>query len=413
MRRVCWLLIAAVVTGWGAAGTVAAQDVPVTGLTRQALEGAPALDLVEPLELFRRTGPDSTARIQGMDVAETGEVHLFDVSRKEVRVLDGEGMTVRTIPVPVPRPVEVTFARDTVLALTLMPPSRSGRITHLHVIEAGGATEPRTDTLPVEFTGAPFRIRPTRSAWIFFHPVMEHPPEARDEPLADSLILAELDPVSLEMRRKVAFPLDRPRYAVTPNWSLYEVMALQPTNDVALDGRIYANVEGGYVIGVHGPDGTLERRIVGEVDRVPYTEEEFRAGLDARIRSEREKARERDCGGCDEYADLLERHGPRVGHADTRPVLGRIVASPGGRFLVRRLDLEEAPDAPIEPSARSGPDRTAIWDLVDVEDGVLGRLRTPPGADVTHFAWPHVYVEFGEVLDHARVRFRIAGVEGG
>lgn len=407
-------MIAALGTGWGVTGSAAqgVEGTPPTHLSRETLAAAPVLRLVEPVELFAGTGTDSTTRIRGMAVAEAGAVHLFDVDRKEVRMLDGEGRTVRTVPIPLAS-YGMTFARDSVLVLTTSL-GTSGPITQLHVFDVAGTSEPRSDTLPVEFTGGQFLVRPTRSGWVLSYPVMEHPPDARDEPLADSVIFADLDAVSMETRRKVSLPAGPPRYAVTPNWSLYEVMGHVHTFDVARDGRIYATVEDGYVIDIFGSGGTLERRVVGEVEPVPFTDEEFLAWLDTLVRRQRERARERDCDACDEAADRLERHGPRVGYADTRPVLGSIEASEGGRFLVRRLDLEAAVQTPtMQPSAPSGPDHVKVWDLIDMNEGVLGRLRTPPGGDVTEFSWPHVYVTFGENRDHARIRFRIEGAESG
>jgi len=236
-------LIGALVTAWVAAGNAVAQGVPATRLAGDALEAVPALALVEPLELFRRVGPDSTARILRMDLTDAGDAYLLDVAHREVRVVDSEGATVRRIKVP--EALSMAVARDTIL-LTGMTFSRMGRRAFvLHVVDGSGATEPRSDTLALEFTGGSLSLWATDSSWVLGHPVVDLSMEVQETPLTDSLVLAELDPVSLRTRRKVALPLGLPRYAVAPDFFLHEVMALYPTYDVARDGRIYANVEGG------------------------------------------------------------------------------------------------------------------------------------------------------------------------
>jgi hypothetical protein len=166
-------------------------------------------------------------------------------------------------------------------------------------------------------------------------------------------------------------------------------MALQPTSAVATDGRIYTNTVGGYFIEVYGPSGELDHRIVGDVGRIPVTDAET---LD-RVREMADAAEAR---GNSSRAQAWREHGEWLGAADFRPVIGDMFASRGGRILIRRLDIES-----------TTPGSSSVWDLLDVEEGFVGRAILASELHVGHFEWPYLYVTMGPPEDREVVRFRL------
>jgi len=374
------------------------QDVPTTHISREALRDPAPVGMDESVVLFEGVGEDSGSRMIAIAVDRDGTTYLLASRQRQVRVLDAAGRQSMAFSVaddadPSFSPSRLAVARDTIVVVGSGMPLTIGagedrrilRVGKMHLFDGHGARLGMSEREAL-------RTRPwmgaTDSGWSFVYITLETGEQAGQGPLADSQVVARLDPANFALTPLVAFPW-APRYMVTSASGVHRDMALFPTTAVARDGTIYTNTAGGYVIDVRSPDGAVVRRIVGDVERIPYTDEEFRAALAERVRASRER-------GNAELADAIEREEPRIGHAEYRPVLGSLVASRGGRVLVRRLDVE--PPAP----------GFGTWDLLDVEVGLVGRLHTPPDATVEHFEWPYLYVRLNDLSrGYPYVRFRI------
>lgn len=396
------LLLGAALLAWVFTALPASgQDVPTTRISPEALRNPAPVGVDESVVLFEGVGADSDSRIGTIAIDRAGSMYLVDILQRQVRVLDASGVQTAVFSVaddddPTFSPARLAVARDTIAVvgrgMTATAGERGDRsglpVGKLRLLDGHGALLAMSEREALRTSP---RIGATDSGWSFVYFEPEFSQEVRPVPLADSLVVARVDPSTFEITRVAAFP-GPPRYMVTEARPLARAMALFPTIAVASDGTIYTNSAGGYVIDIRAPDGAVERRIVGDVERIPYTDEEFQSYLAEQVR----EARARGSAESTEFAAVLEQHGPRIGHAEYRPVLGSLVASRGGRVLVRRLDVE--PPAP----------GFGTWDLLDVEEGLVGRLHTPPDATVEHFEWPYLYVRLNDLSrGYPYVRFRI------
>lgn len=190
-------------------------------------------------------------------------------------------------------------------------------------------------------------------------------------PFADTTYVEQLNPMSgARGTIMFAYPLET-WYLLHGAFHVQPFLEPTPQHKVGRDGRIYFARGGQYDIeiwspidAVERPGMMLERRITADVPAMPRTNELVGMYLEA----QRERFQNVPSGGEGDIArkiqmeDRLELEGP-----DHRPVIGRLLVSPSGEFLVERLDLDENPFRTDNPTA---------WDLIR-DDGVIkGRLTT-------------------------------------
>lgn len=393
-KRICRLAYVYMVSLAGALPTagraevLALQVVPETVNSRDELEHAPALALSEALritsvDLIVRGNPSGT---YNMAVAADGMIAVLDGGTgMEVRTYDSMGVLLQTLRPPgggdmhvFVHPQRIALARDSVVVLDRAPGTAPGRPVpwRIHIFRSDGeflGTRQHEGgllaTIPI-----PNLFRATDAGWVLGKVMpldREQFAMARSGPHHDTMHIAPVDPDDFEIvfDRTFAFP-EMETHTGGPYQRLTPFMALRRTYAVGGDGRVYANATDGYHIDVWREDGTLQRRIRGAVERILVPQEEF----------ERWAAGEAE-GMPASLAAVLREHGRWVGHATYRPVLGRMLASRDGFVLVQRLDLE---------AAAASSDQ-AVWDVLDPDGRIAGRLVTDAYLRPDAFEWPFVY----------------------
>ena len=232
---------------------------------------------------------------------------------------------------------------------------------------------------------------------------MTAPLEERTGPHHDSTLVLSFLPALGETRRILSYP-NAPGYGMTGGWTYVPVLWSRPRHAVGGDGRIYTHTGADYLIEERSHEGTLKRRILGEVDRIAVTDEDLEEGIRRHREWWRAWREEASLEGTELSSDLdpieraVERDMRWVGKADFRPVLGSMFASRDGSILVQRLDLEDDPWVGAE--ARE-------WDVIGPDGRTAGRLTTPGGFRVRAFEWPHIYLTRRTGDRQEVVRFRI------
>jgi len=375
--------------------------------TKAALATAPMLMLAEELsfgaeESVRALSPDSyQLRVNG-----EGRVYILDAPKAivtadeyneqapRVWIFEPNGRFTRSIAQggALRSPRNFAVARDSVIVFDFPP--RGGRAPRLrHQVFAAdgrklgthdytGGALPSLDPYAPAFHG-------TAKGWVAVGRLRVKAPRGeRLGPYHDSILILDFLPTLAEVRTILSYP-SAPLYLSEGGWITSPVLSSHPRHAVGADGRIYLHPGATYVIEVRSHDGTLERRIRGEVDLIEVTEEDFEKEISRETDSESESK---------SMWAAIERNARRAGRADYRPVLGAMWASRDGSILVERLDL--APDA----FASAG--RTQ-WDVFGPDGRVAGRLETPAGIKVQAFEWPHVYAIRRADEQSEAVRFRI------
>ena len=379
-------------------GAVQQRKVPEVRNTKAGLEAAPTLVLAEEvrLEVGSETGPAPWI----IDLSVTGEgwIFLLDAGRGEVRFFDSQGTFRGTIGSSGTFffPLFLGVARDSVIVLDRSPPvGGSAPGIRIRVFGLDGTV---LATLDGQRAGGPsrslfslfLRLRGTARGWTLHRWInVPLPRRGRAGPVHDTSVVASFLPDLGETGRILSYP-SAPRYSITDDLIRSPALSAVPRHAVGGDGRIYAHTGAEYVIEVRSHEGTLERRIVGEVDRIAVTEEDFEES----VRREMKALRDR-MGGMrdlteetsgvsepDSILDIVQRGLRWVGRSDFRPVLGSMFASEDGSVVVHRLDLAD------DPLAVGG---AAKWDVIGPEGRILGRLATPPGITVRAFEWPYIY----------------------
>ena len=412
MRSDRWsaqLRVAVVVTAcMGAISSADAQTVPTTTISKERLLNPPRIWLTER---FFLSGKDSSSsRVAALTVDTSGTVYILDSGTRNLTIVGKNGNSVRTVPVLTGprkdfRSSAMAVARDTLLILgdapcsDPCPPGVAGGASIPHVLVLDSKGESLGVIVPRDFLQQRPRllfhsdlVRGTDHGWtiqVVSNPFMQSRPLPRAL-FADSLVIMQFDPIAYRASRLYASP-GTLKYN-TGFFIRQKFMAFYPTFGVASDGGIYANELGGYAINVRSSSGNALHRIIGEVDRIPVTDAEFRTYLNESLTRARKDRHE----GADAAKELLD-HGEWIGKEDFRSVLGQMFASRGGRVMARRLDLEHlAKDA-----------TQTIWDVISVSDGLLGRLNLPASERIAAFEWPYLYTRVTKPKGYAAVRYRM------
>jgi len=375
---------------WVTTQVVLAQAPPVTA---EHLVEPARLTLGEPLLLYPGVEVDSLSRVNALGLDGAGNIYLADSFSHELRVLDGSsGELIRTIPLgeTTQQVIGVAVARDTIAVTALVPGARENRVRLFHAtgseIDHFSFGMPWSGSIPVLWA--------TDSGWMV---LWNSRPPAAGTPgdlVQDSMTLFALDMSSPTLTEQRAFPVGAPRVMVTENSSLQVDLAHAPTLDVARDGAVYVVPSDDFTVEVYSAPGEPKRSVRANIARLPYNDQDFRARLERRIARAEEA-----CPGCDR-ATILREHAVRVGHAEDYPVMGGILASRGGRFMVRRSDL-------LGPRRSDG--LASRWDVISIDSGVIGRVEIPSGVQISRFAWPYIYARLGISHRDPRIRYKLIG----
>ena len=400
-------------------GPVQGQQVPETRNSKAALASAPILILSEELRFVPEMGGDTAAppAAYGLKVNGEGWVFLMDAPQAifrpgassdrvpQVWVFDSEGRFRGTIGQggEMLRPLALAVARDSVIVSDFSPP-RGGMApgNRLHVFTVDGrllATHDYAHGPPRSLNFNSPAFQGTARGWVAEGRLrVETPFGERSGPHYDSTLVMSFLPAAGEVRRILSYPT-APRYQSDDLWSSSPVLSSHPRHAVAGDGRIYLHSGAKHVIEVRSHDGTLEKRIVGEVDPITVTDEDFEKGIRRVVRESRDAFEESNRESeLNTMLAAIEKNARWAGKADYRPVLGSMWASRDGSILVERLDL--APD----PFADTGRKR---WDVLGPAGRVAGQLETPAGLTVRAFDWPHIYTTRLVDGQLEAVRFRV------
>ena len=400
-------------------GSAHTQQAPEVHNTTTALASAPTLILADELRFAPEMDPDTATPpdAYGLKVNADGWVFYMDAPRAffrpgassnrapQVWVFDSEGRFRWTIGQrgDLLNPRALAIARDSVIVFDFSPP-RGGRApgSRYHVFAADGlalATHDYADGPPLSLNFNFPALHGTARGWVAEGRFRaETPFGERSGPHYDSTLVLSFLPAAGEVRRILSYPTAA-RYQSDDVWSSSPVLSSHPRHAVGGDGRIYVHPGATYSIEVRSHDGTLEKRILGEVDLIPVTDEDFEEGIRRLVRESRDAFQESNNESeLNSMLAAIERSARWAGKADHRPVLGRMWASRGGSILVERLGLA------ADPFAITGRKR---WDILGPDGRVAGRLETPAGLTVRAFEWPHVYA-IRLVDDQLQaVRFRI------
>ena len=407
---------------------VAQQGVPETRNAKAALSAAPRLILSEELRIGEEEESGPLPSIRFLAVNDEGWIFLIDAASGgafmtwpstdalKVRIFDSGGRLRRAIGSrgTFNYPFGFAVARDSIVVMDWSPP-RGGEapIQRSQVLAVhGGALAtheyPRGSSLPplnfsrnvVRGTSTGWVLEGTGGwirGWILKGEDPPVPPRGQmSGPHHGSTLILSFLPAAGEFRRILSYP-GASYYQNSEGFSRDPVLSSRPRHAVGGDGRIYTHAGADYVITVHGHEGAVERRIVGELNRIPVTDEDVEEGIRREI--EKMRVRREEIGGGDEVDSIeIEKEMRWAGKADFRPVLGEMWASRDGSILVQRLDLAEDPWA----AGESGE-----WDVIGPDGRIAGRLATPGGFRVRAFEWPHIYLTRRTGDRQEVVRFRI------
>jgi hypothetical protein len=376
---------------------------PTVANTAEAIAGAPAFTLIEEL----RVGGDTAAgtvefgAVRDIDADSAGVIFVLD--QNAVHVVDSMGRAIRRFGRRGQGPGEfyspyylavhgdtVAVADDRVHLLT-----RQGDALATHAREGSKSLKRMNE------------LQWTRAGWLVGFPVSGQPspgPEQRPpargtipKPYSDTIIVRALDPTTGAMGEPIVRIVGQPTYILGEEGYLQTAfMAPEPMFAISTNGATYVTAGDDYIVDVFSADGALTRRIAGSVERIPVTSDDF----DRWQALELEPYRGRPLEGEGKLiVEILRNDHPRLPRATVRPIVGRLLASDDGSLLLERLDLDPNP-------YESGDG--IVWDFIDANGRIAGRLSTPATATLYRFIGDRVYARVrGEMNVAAVVRFRL------
>ncbi|MGH7460933.1 MAG: hypothetical protein ACREMA_07885 [Longimicrobiales bacterium] len=381
----------------GMCSPAAGQNTQQTTIPKQLLVDPPGLRLEQPSVLFQRGVADTISEASVSEIDASRNAYLVDRGNNIVRRFDVNGDVRLVIGRPQERrlvfrqPWDVAAARDSILILDIAA-TAAGTILKLHLLTSSGlprgSVEERSgDNRRLGWPPRDFVA--TDRGWLLAKVIpAQTVREPRKGPFIDTVRVFSVEPSTFRLTKFIDIPVVA-RYSIGATVAS-RFMELHPSYAIASDGRIYLNTAGGFVIDVLSRTGRAERRVFGAVDRISVTDADLRAYL-ATTQAQQTTTQAR--------AAWVE-HGMWLGRAAHRPVIGSMVASRGGRVFVRRLDVE---------SQTAGNE--TVWDLINIEDGIVGRLKLPQGVALSKFDWPYIYVNLGPGQRWQVVRYRIGSAK--
>lgn len=333
-----------------------------------SVRSAPHISLVEELRLGTMEGPEETQffRISAADVS-GDELYILDGGHSQVRVFRSDGTFRRSFgregegPGEFQRPSSLDVLGDTVVV-------QGRRLTLLDTEGSLLATGPGQ-----VFGEDGYRTRavPTPAGWLTEWYSRKAGTMERNVPFRETIEVRPVEPISGELGEAVfQYEMAEMRLAGEIGFYIGPFYQASPTHALGSDGRIYWTPGDAYRIDVRdGRDGHLIRRIEADFTAPAVTD----AMVDEAIDYERERVADAPPGSEGEMYEAVIGARAALPVPDTRPLFGRMYASPSGRLLALRLDLDPDP-------LRSGDPST--WELFDVRGVLEGRITLQGGTNV-------------------------------
>ena len=363
--------------------------------------GASTFTLVEELRVGGDTaGPVEFGVVRDVDVDSAGFTSVLD--QNAVQVVDSMGVAIRRFgrrgqgPGEFYSPYHLAVHGDTVAVVD----------DRVHLLTRQGdllATHARQEFQRLQRMNA---LQWTRAGWMVGVPVSGMSSRDREQrptrgvipkPYSDTTIVLALDPGTGAMGKPIIRIVGQPTYILGEEGFLQTpFMAPAPSFSISAIGATYVTAGDDYIVDVYSADGVLTRRIEGRVERIPVTNEDFDRWQALELAPYKGRPLE---GEAKLIVEILRNDHPRLPRAAVRPVVGRLLANDDGSFLLERLDLDPNP-------FESGDG--IVWDFIDANGRIAGRLSTPENAVVYRFAGDRVYARVRGEMDVATVvRYRM------
>jgi hypothetical protein len=344
--------------------------------SRNTVDNAPVIQPAEELRLGSADGPSHTqfAFIGSVLEDRDGTIWLYDARNYRVSVFGHDGSFIRWFgrrgsgPGEFSQSTGMALFGDTLLVLEINRMhafDRNGNLLHTQLTETGRVRR---------FVSGP--VGTTAGVLVLQHERVDRQGQ-KGGPFRDSVSVSSYDPATAQVGPAIrSFPGPEFWLYGAAGWYMSPLFHPEPSLALAANGHIYFSAGDAYAIDVHDRTGTLVRRVRADVERIPVTDEDLREYI------QRELSETGGGGEGVEFRKTFEQEAEGLGHAEFRPVVGRIMVARDGSLLVERLDLD---DEPFE----SGDDAT--WDLIDADGRIAGRV--PLGARVTprYFTGTHLY----------------------
>lgn len=356
------------------------------------LVAPPQLELVESVRLGRDTTVYWFARVADVEVGAAGEIFVLDPVRSEVARFDSLGHFRGTFGGSGGGPGE--FGNASYLALspdTIYVYDRP--LLHAFSREGEPLYAERVREQSRELT--PYHdIDWGRDGLIAFRRTIDA--EMEDgENFTDSIVVEERGAES------EGFETTRIRLAGTTSHrrgSTYIVTLLAGSGaySVTADGRIVYARGDTYDLDVLIPREGTVRRVRGHVQRHELSREERERFIDRLL-----AVRNEDDAHIPGRRGLSRRMLGSVPFAAAPAVVGRILAGDHGRILVERLD--QGTDLPLRMWGAM-----SVWDVIDLDGTVYGRVTLPPGFTPLDFRGWKIYGAEQSGLVPTAVAYRIS-----
>jgi hypothetical protein len=353
----------------------------------------PAVQAIEELRIGSVDGPAETqfGFVSTIHLADDGTIWMYDPRNYRISVFDARGGFVRSFGRRGTGPGEFSgsvtgFAvlRDTVVVLELNRAhtfDRQGNLLQTQLTE--GADVLRVST-PV----------PTPAGLLVFAQERVDRGGARGGPFRDTTSVRLFDPATAQVGEVVHHFANTPYFLFgSSGWLMRPLFQAESRYGVMHNGRLFYSDGAEYAIDFYDSTGSLMRRIRAEVERIPVTDADMREYI------QRELAEERGGSEGIEFRKAFEQHAEGVGHAEYRPIVGRIIGADNGGFMVERLDLDTEP---------FNFDDDTTWDVFDAEGRITGRLTLAERITARRFTGTHLYAvaRDGDDVQYI-VRYRI------
>ena len=346
------------------------------------LDAAPLIELRQEWRVGSASSPASEqfGNVQHMALSPHNELFVLDGTNRVVRVFDSTGKFLRTFgsrgegPTEFRFPILIAASGDTVVVI-------EGR--QFHTFARDGRGLQTQDYKGIDPKGASVEwvnIRHTAAGWMAItnSQFYDTPPGVPYRDTLAAMTLSAATGARSAGRAKFAGPVN---YLFGDlGWLRQEYMGSMPRMAINGKGEFFGTPGSDYKIWVFAPDGTVIRYITGKVNRARVTDAEHKAELATELAKYTPKGPVREGEDLSLY-HMLKDDAPKEGHAEFRPVLGRLFAADDGSLIVERLHMA---------SAQEHADSTR-WDLLGADGRIRGYLLTPPSIRPRIFTGDAIY----------------------
>lgn len=309
--------------------------------------------------------------LMDLAVGDSGEIYGLDSGKRAVRVFSPKGEFLREFGGPGEGPGEfdnellrISVALDTVVVQDRL---------RFHLFDPQGE---HIGTVGQQITGNMIPPVLDRGAgqWLLGQVELTPSISETQRTVRDTFRIRPLDLIEGRAGRPIIErPSKRRRYLSNMGQSRVQWMGPEVAAAVRANGEIYLVDGDEYTILVFSPEGELVRKTHAGVDRIRLGEEDLEQAIS-----------ESTYGfGEEEVRDL--------GAPAFLPVVGRLLVSPNGQVLIHRRDLSE--------SAGDEAERFGIWDLLDADGRIVGRITIDENVRPLVLTDSHLYTITRDELD--------------